>query len=136
MSEFEDKVKEFQVMYNREVGEKMAGHYDLLAMRKRLIDEEYKELDAEIVKAMDEIKTGGRPQKETLLHLYKELADLQYVVSGLSVTFGIPIDEVFGRVHASNMSKLGADGKPIYREDGKILKGPNYFEPDLDDLVD
>lgn len=135
MSIFEEKVEEFQRLYNREVSEPVTN-YNLLSMRKRLIDEEYKELDAEIIKALDEIKKDGKPSKETLAHMYKEMADLQYVLSGLSVTFGIPIDTVFSRVHDSNLSKLGADGKPIYRDDGKILKGPNYFEPKLDDLVD
>lgn len=67
--------------------------------------------------------------------LLKELCDLQYVLSGFAVTFGLPLDEAFKRVHESNMSKLGLDGKPIYREDGKVLKGPNYKKPDLSDLV-
>ena len=67
--------------------------------------------------------------------LLKELCDLQYVLSGFAVTFGLPFDEAFKRVHESNMSKLGPDGKPIYREDGKVLKGPNYKKPDLSDLV-
>lgn len=67
--------------------------------------------------------------------LLKELCDLQYVLSGFAVTFGLPFDEAFRRVHESNMSKLGPDGKPIYREDGKVLKGPNYKKPDLSDLA-
>ena len=67
--------------------------------------------------------------------LLKELCDLQYVLSGFAVTFGLPFDEAFKRVHESSMSKLGPDGKPIYREDGKVLKGPNYKKPDLSDLV-
>lgn len=62
--------------------------------------------------------------------LAKELADLLYVVYGTADSFGIPIDEVFAEVHASNMSKL-VDGKPVKREDGKVLKGPNYKPPDL-----
>jgi NTP pyrophosphatase (non-canonical NTP hydrolase) len=66
--------------------------------------------------------------------LTKELADLLYVTIGFAVTFGLPLCEVFERVHQSNMSKLGEDGKPIYREDGKVMKGPNYQPPQLDDL--
>ena len=58
-------------------------------------------------------------------------ADLLYVVYGAAHAFGIPIDECFEEVHNSNMSKLGADEKPIYREDGKVLKGPNFYEPNL-----
>ena len=62
----------------------------------------------------------------------KELADLLYVVYGTAVSLGIPIDDVFCEVHTSNMSKLDDNGKPIYREDGKVLKGPHYFQPNLE----
>ena len=61
----------------------------------------------------------------------KELADVLYTVYGAAVEQGIDIDTVFRIVHASNMGKLGDDGKPTYREDGKIMKGPNYKPPDL-----
>lgn len=57
------------------------------------------------------------------------LADIDYVVNGMALEFGIPHDAVVAEVHRSNLSKLGEDGRPIYREDGKVLKGPNYFEP-------
>ena len=66
--------------------------------------------------------------------MFKELADLQYVLSGMVVALGIPMQEVFRRVQASNMSKL-VNGKPLKREDGKVLKGPNYKKPDLSDLA-
>ena len=59
------------------------------------------------------------------------LTDLLYVIYGAGHAFGIDLDECYHEVHRSNMSKLGADGKPIYREDGKILKGPNFRAPDL-----
>jgi len=65
----------------------------------------------------------------------KELADLVYVCYQYAENLDWDLDEALNRVHASNMSKLGEDGKPIRREDGKILKGPNYFEPSLIDLV-
>jgi len=68
-------------------------------------------------------------------HLLKELADLDYVTAGTAEVFKWDFNEAGRRVHESNMSKLGADGKPIYREDGKVLKGPNYKEPYLGDLV-
>lgn len=68
--------------------------------------------------------------------LLKELADLVYVTYGYAATFGWDLDEAVRRVHASNMSKLGEDGEPIYREDGKVLKGPNYEPPYLKDLVE
>lgn len=59
------------------------------------------------------------------------LADILYVVYGTAAEFGIPIDEIFAEVHKSNMSKLGEDGKPVYRGDGKVLKGPNFKLPDI-----
>lgn len=59
------------------------------------------------------------------------IADLLYVVYGAALTFGIPVREVFTEVHRSNMTKLGDDGVPVYREDGKVLKGPNFSPPQL-----
>ncbi len=65
----------------------------------------------------------------------KELADLVYVCYQYAENLGWDLDEALYRVHLSNMTKLGADGKPIRREDGKVLKGPNYQPPTLTDLV-
>lgn len=59
------------------------------------------------------------------------LGDLVYVIYGMALECGIPLEEVLAEIQASNMSKLGADGRPIYREDGKVLKGPGYFRPDI-----
>ncbi len=59
------------------------------------------------------------------------IADLLYVVYGAALTFGIPVRAVFAEVHRSNMTKLGDDGIPLYREDGKVLKGPNFSPPNL-----
>jgi len=89
-------------------------------MRFRLIEEEFKEFSLE---------------DTDLVAALKELADLVYVCYGYAATFGWDLDEAVKRVHASNMSKLGDDGNPIKREDGKVLKGPNYKKPDLTDLV-
>lgn len=72
---------------------------------------------------------------ETAEELLKELADLVYVTFGYAVTYSWNLDEAIRRVHASNMSKLGKDGEPIYREDGKVLKGEYYEPPSLKDLV-
>lgn len=65
----------------------------------------------------------------------KELADLVYVCFQFAASQEWDLEEAMRRVHRSNMSKLGEDGKPIYREDGKVLKGPNYQPPNLTDLV-
>lgn len=61
--------------------------------------------------------------------------DLKYVLEGSDIQFGIPSEVVFREIHASNMTKLHVDGKPIYREDGKILKGPNYVPPNIKGIL-
>ncbi len=68
-------------------------------------------------------------------HCLKELADLVYVCYQYAANMDWNLDEALDRVHESNMSKLDDDGNPIYREDGKVLKGPNYQPPFLEDLV-
>ena len=96
--------------------------------QKNLIVEEFKEL----LEADDFMFRVGSPPKEEAL---KELADLVYVCYQYAENMGWFLDEALDRVHKSNMSKLGEDGKPIYREDGKVLKGPNYQPPDLSDII-
>jgi len=63
------------------------------------------------------------------------LADLLYVIYGAGHAFGIDLDECYNEVHSSNMSKLGDDGKPMKADNGKVLKGPNFFEPDLESIL-
>ena len=70
-----------------------------------------------------------------MVQIADALTDLLYVVYGAGHSFGIDLDECFQEVHASNMSKLGEDGRPIYREDGKVLKGSSFFEPDLEGIL-
>jgi predicted HAD superfamily Cof-like phosphohydrolase len=70
-----------------------------------------------------------------LVEVADALCDLDYVINGMALQYGINLDVCFAEVHASNMSKLGADGKPILREDGKVLKGPGYFRPNLSPLL-
>ena len=97
-------------------------------MQRTLIVEEFKEfLDAE-----NQLLLGLTVNAADCL---KELADLVYVCYQYAENLGWDLDEAVRRVHASNMSKLGSDGKPIYRDDGKVLKGPNYQPPNLSDLV-
>jgi phosphoribosyl-ATP pyrophosphohydrolase len=90
-----------------------------IQLRFRLIQEEFKEL----------------MESQDPDNMIKELSDLVYVILGTFVAFGWDFDEAFNRVHESNMSKLGPDGKPFYREDGKVMKGPNYKPPYMGDLV-
>lgn len=101
----------------------------VIASRLSLIREEYKELKDELDGAVLSLKLGYRVAN--LHKIAKEMSDLLYVVYGTAVALGIDVTESFVRVHHSNMSKLGVDGKPIFRDDGKVLKGPNYYEPDM-----
>ena len=70
-----------------------------------------------------------------MIEIAEALTDLLYVVYGAGHAFGIELDECFHEVHRSNMSKLGGNGRPIHREDGKVMKGPGFFEPDLESIL-
>ena len=96
---------------------------NLAKLRLELIREEVEELNVGI-EGMD------------IVEIADALTDILYVVYGAGHAFGIDLDECYHEVHRSNMSKLGEDGKPIYREDGKVMKGPNYFHPNLKDILD
>ena len=118
MTNFE-KVKLFMKTYGQEVKDK-AGLSDAMTNKLRidLIKEELEEL----TEAMKD---------ENLLEVADALTDILYVTYGAGHAFGIDLDKCFEEVQDSNMSKLGEDGKPIYNESGKVMKGPNYFKPDL-----
>jgi len=87
-------------------------------LRYELIKEELEELNQAI-------------KEKDLKEVADALTDILYVTYGAGHAFGIDLDECFDEVQRSNMSKLGSDGKPIYDESGKVMKGPNYFKPDL-----
>ena len=74
-------------------------------------------------------------ENKDLVSVADALTDILYVTYGAGHAFGIDLDKCFAEVQRSNMSKLGEDGKPIYRDDGKVLKGPNYSEPDLKHIL-
>ena len=102
----------------------------LLNMQAGLIAEEAQEL----ADALSDFKDDPT-NRDLQLEILKELSDLVFVCYQLAATYGLDLDTAMRRVFDSNMSKLGSDGKPIYRADGKILKGPDYTPPVLDDLV-
>ncbi len=87
-------------------------------LRINLIKEELQELEKAI-------------KDKDILEVADALTDILYVTYGAGHAFGINLDKCFNEVQNSNMSKLGADGKPIYNESGKVMKGPNYFKPNL-----
>ena len=117
------QAREFRTKYNL----KSSADKSTRSYQTRLIVEEFKEF----LEAEGMLFRHGRNVKEECL---KELADLVYVCYQYAANMGWFLDEALDRVHKSNMSKLDEDGNPIYREDGKVLKGPNYKPPTLEDL--
>ena len=118
------QAKEFRSRYNLQNGATLKQR----TYQKNLIVEEFKEfIEAEGML----FRNNPQFPSEAL----KELADLVYVCYQYAENMGWFLDEALDRVHQSNMSKLGEDGRPIYRDDGKVLKGPNYEPPTLTDLI-
>lgn len=119
-----EKVKQFMTTFGQDVKEvpTWPANPNTKHLRIDLIGEELNELMTAV--ANDDF-TG----------IADALTDILYVTYGAGHAFGIDLDVCFQEVHSSNMSKLGEDGKPIYREDGKVLKGPNYREPDLKGIL-
>ena len=100
-----------------------------LGMQLGLIEEEGDEFKEAI------LAWASKPSKAAKAHALKELADLVYVCYQMAAFLSVDLDEALNRVHASNMSKVDDNGDVIYNASGKVMKGPNYKEPDLDDLV-
>lgn len=112
---------------------------DVVHLRMALIAEEFAELvDAvygtaagEATRAAFEDAKALDDGTRDLIGLADAAGDLDYVISGFAVATGIPHEDVVAEIHASNMSKMGADGKPVLRADGKVLKGEHYFRPNI-----
>ena len=122
MSNF-NKVKTFMETFGQEVKTKPSFSTEKINnLRYDLIKEELEELK----EAME---------NKDLLEVADALTDILYVAYGAGHAFGIDLDKCFEEVQNSNMSKLGEDGKPIYNESGKVMKGPKYFKPDLTKFV-
>ena len=118
MTNFE-YVKKFMKTFGQEVKEKAEFPSNkITSLRYELIKEELLELKEAI-------------EKKDIKEVADALTDILYVTYGAGHAFGIDLDKCFEEVQNSNMSKLGDDGKPIYNESGKVMKGPNYFKPDL-----
>ena len=122
MTNFEN-VKKFMQTFGQEVRTKASFPNDKITnLRINLIKEELEEL------------TDAMGKKD-LLEVADALTDILYVTYGAGHAFGINLDKFFDEVQRSNMSKLGEDGKPIYNENGKVMKGPDYFKPNLNKFV-
>ncbi len=122
MTNFE-KVGLFMKTFGQEVKVKPSFSSDKInKLRIDLIEEELEELKEAI---------NTKDLKETI----DALTDILYVTYGAGHAFGVNLDQCFEEVQNSNMSKLGNDGKPIYNENGKVMKGPNYFKPNLNQFL-
>ena len=122
MSNF-DKVGTFMKTFGQEVKKEPSFSTEKInKLRIDLINEELQEL----TEAMN---------NKDLLEVADALTDILYVTYGAGHAFGIDLDKCFDEVQNSNMSKLGENGEPIYNESGKVMKGPNYFKPDLSKFV-
>lgn len=119
-----EMVTDFAKCMDQPLKERWLFSHNLERLRWKMISEEYGE-------AFDESDSGNSAS-----NMLKELADLVYVTYGYAATYGWDLDKAVRRVHQSNMSKLGVDGKPLKDPTGKVMKGPNYRKPDLTDLVE
>ena len=118
MTNFES-VKKFMETFGQEIKKKAEFPSDkITSLRHDLIKEELNELKEAI-------------DNKDITEVADALTDILYVTYGAGHAFGINLDDCFEEVQNSNMSKLGSDGKPIYNDKGKVMKGPNYFKPDL-----
>ncbi len=122
MTNFE-KVKKFMQTFGQQIKEKAEfPNEKITKLRYELIEEELKEFKEAI-------------DKKDIKEVADALTDILYVTYGAGHAFGINLDKCFQEVQNSNMSKLGEDGKPIYNDKGKVMKGPNYFKPNLSKFV-
>ena len=118
-----NKVKTFMETFGQEVKTKPSFSSDKInTLRYDLIKEELEELKIAM-------------ENKDLLEVADALTDILYVTYGAGHALGIDLDKCFEEVQNSNMSKLGEDGKPIYNESGKVMKGPKYFKPDLSKFI-
>ena len=116
-------LRTFMKTFGQEVKEKAEFPTDkITSLRYDLINEELEELKEAI-------------DNKDIKEVADALTDILYVTYGAGHAFGINLDKCFKEVQNSNMSKLGNDGKPIYNDKGKVMKGPNYFKPDLNKFV-
>jgi predicted HAD superfamily Cof-like phosphohydrolase len=121
-----DAVKLFHTTYGLGVSEEMKA--DLGTQKNNLRFELMKEENEEYLEAV---------QNNDIVEIADALGDMLYILCGTILEHGLQhkIEAVFDEIQRSNMSKLGEDGKPIYREDGKVMKGPNYFKPNFEAIL-
>lgn len=119
-------VQEFHEAFGLEI-----QHQPTVALDEKVIDLRYNLMKEENEEYLEAAQSGD------LVEVADALGDMLYILCGTIISHGFQdkIEAVFDEIQRSNMSKLGADGKPIYREDGKVMKGPDYFKPNIADLL-
>ena len=117
-------VSEFHVSFNLPVATRPQGHVgdELALLRVELLREEFEEFKDAV-------------EREDIVAIADALGDIVYVAYGAALTYGIDLDAVLSEIHRSNMSKLGPDGRPLMRDDGKVLKPATYSAPDIRNLL-
>lgn len=117
-----DRVREFHEVFGHPIADRPTLEHARASLRIDLIDEELKELRMAV-------------SSNDLVGIADALGDLDYVVNGAALEYGIPLPEITAEIHRSNMTKLDAGGNPVYREDGKVLKGEGYEPPRLSTIL-
>ncbi|WP_196895125.1 pyrophosphohydrolase domain-containing protein [Aureivirga marina] len=122
-----DAVKDFHDAFGQDV-----NINPTTTLSKEIIELRYKLMAEENEEYLEAARNND------LVEVADALGDMLYILCGTMLTHGMQhkIEEVFDEIQRSNMSKLGEDGKPIYREDGKVLKGPNYFKPNIKEIIE
>lgn len=132
-----ENVKEFQDCFEKE----QSSLVSLIYLRRALIEEEIKELFTALTALKSEYtrdllyETHPISRKQAKIDILDAIGDSIVVLIGTANVLGLDLNTAMQRIHDSNMSKLGADGRPVYYPNGKVAKGPHYFKPELNDLV-
>lgn len=144
-----DYARQFHQIYEQPIATSPCiPSFDQRKLRVKLILEELEEFaisshieSPAVIEAFQQLNCSidrvPRNEGETanIIYAADALGDLDYVVAGGNLVWGIPAERVMAEIHRSNLSKLGADGRPIKREDGKVIKGPGFFEPNLKKVI-
>lgn len=136
-------VREFHETYGQPLRTTPSLEVPELHMRMQLVAEEFMELveaaygdkALKILEPAWEEAIQADEGSRDIIEVVDALGDLIYVIYGFAHTIGVDLNKILDEIQSSNMSKVGADGKPIYRADGKILKGPNFVEPDISKIL-
>jgi len=133
-----DMVREFHRKFGHPINETPTmPELDRIYLRLDLIIEEAQELEDAVhshdndLMYDDDVEQLALKKQASLIEMADALGDLEYVIHGMALEIGIPLDNVTKEIHRSNMTKLGENGEVLYRKDGKVMKGPNYEAPNL-----